>query len=150
MYKIQNRNHKIKSADYILEVQNTKHKMSKVFIRLRSCNNFQTERSIFEYGNWPRLQIKKTGPSSSSVQLVRPARLSSWYVQLVCLADLQCCNVAKLQRCNVAMLQSCIVAMLQCWNHWKHIFDTNERTDGRRDRWASWAAVAAKKKLTWC
>ena len=30
-------------------------------------DNIQTERSIFEYANWPRLQIKITDPSSWSV-----------------------------------------------------------------------------------
>ena len=31
---------------------------NKVFVGLRSCDNVQTERSIFEYANWPMLQIK--------------------------------------------------------------------------------------------
>ena len=30
-------------------------------------DNIQTERSIFEYANWPRIQIKITDPSSWSV-----------------------------------------------------------------------------------
>ena len=60
---------------------------NKAFVGLRSCNYVQTERSIFKYANWPRLQVKRTGPSSWSVQLVRPAGPSSWSVQLVCLED---------------------------------------------------------------
>ena len=55
----------------------------KTFDGLRSCNNVQTERKIFEYVNWRRLQIKRTGPSSWSIQLVRPAGPFSWSVQLV-------------------------------------------------------------------
>ena len=61
---------------------------NKAFVRLGSCDNIQTERSIFEYANWPRLQVKRTGPSSWSVQLVRPPGLSSWSIQLVHLAGL--------------------------------------------------------------
>ena len=45
--------------------------------------NVQTERSIFQYANWPRLQIKRTGVSSWSVQLVPSAGPSSWSIQLV-------------------------------------------------------------------
>ena len=72
------------------------YKGNKAFVGLGSCDNEQTERKIFEYANLPRLQIKRTGPSSWSVQLVcspgllswsiqlvRPASLSSWSVQLV-------------------------------------------------------------------
>ena len=47
-----------------------------VFLK-QSCANVQTETSIFKYANWPRLQIKRTGLSSWSIQLVRPACLSS-------------------------------------------------------------------------
>ena len=57
------------------------------FIGLGSGNNIQTERSIFEYANWPRLQAKRTGPSSWSVQLVRTAGPSSWSVHLIRPAD---------------------------------------------------------------
>ena len=56
---------------------------NKAFVGLGSCDNLQTKRSIFEYANWPRLQIKRTGPSSWSVQLVCLASLSSGSVQLV-------------------------------------------------------------------
>ena len=31
------------------------------FVGLGSCDNVQTETSILEYANWPRLQIKETG-----------------------------------------------------------------------------------------
>ena len=44
-------------------------------------NDVQTERSIFELANWPRLKIKTTGP---------PAGLSNRPVQRVNLADLSC------------------------------------------------------------
>ena len=44
-------------------------------------------------------------------------------------ADLQTCRLARLQSCNYL---------------WKHNLGT---TDGRRDRWISWAAVAARKYL---
>ena len=57
---------------------------NKAFIGLGSCDNVQIERIIFEYENWPRLQIKRNGLSSWSVQLVRPAGPSKWSVQLVC------------------------------------------------------------------
>ena len=50
---------------------------NKAIVGLGSCDNVQTERKIFEYANWPRLQIKRTGPSSWSVQLVRPAGQTS-------------------------------------------------------------------------
>ena len=56
---------------------------NKAFIGLGSCDNVQTERSIFEYANWSRLYIKRTGLSSWSVQLVRLAGPSSWSVKLV-------------------------------------------------------------------
>ena len=52
--------------------------------RTRKLQNIQTERKIFKYANCPRLQIKRTGLSSGSVQLVRPAGPFSWSVQLVC------------------------------------------------------------------
>merc|ERR1712081_136047 len=58
-------------------------KKNKAFVGLGSCDNVQTERIIFEYANWPRIQIKRTGLSSWSIQLVRPAGTSSWSVQLV-------------------------------------------------------------------
>ena len=60
----------------------------KAFVGLGNFDNVQTERKIFKYANWPRLQIKRTGPSSWSLKLVcpRPAGPSSWSVQLVCLA----------------------------------------------------------------
>merc|ERR1712081_165439 len=77
---------------------------NKAFVGLGSCDNVQTERKIFEYANWPWLQIKRTGlsiwsiqlvrlagPSSWSVQLVRPAGPSSWSVQLVRPAGLSSC-----------------------------------------------------------
>ena len=51
--------------------------LNKAYVRLTSCHNVQTERKIFEYANWPRLQLKRTGLSSWYVQLVRPAGLSS-------------------------------------------------------------------------
>ena len=69
---------------YFLQLQKIE---NKAFVGLGSCDNVQTERSIFEYANWPRLQVKRTGPSSWFVQLVRPADPSSWSVQLVWLAD---------------------------------------------------------------
>ena len=31
-------------------------KYNKAFVGLRSCDKVQTERSIFEYANWPKLQ----------------------------------------------------------------------------------------------
>ena len=37
---------------------------NKAFVGLGSCDNVQTERGIFKYANWPRLQIKRTDPSS--------------------------------------------------------------------------------------
>ena len=37
---------------------------NKAFVRLGSFDNVQTERSIFKYADWPRLQIKRTGLSS--------------------------------------------------------------------------------------
>ena len=40
---------------------------NKAFGGLGSCDNIQTERSIFKYANWPRLQIKRTVMSSWSV-----------------------------------------------------------------------------------
>ena len=40
---------------------------NKAFGGLGSCNNIQTERLIFKYANWPRLQIKRTVMSSWSV-----------------------------------------------------------------------------------
>ena len=51
--------------------------LNKAFIGLGSCDNIQTERSIFEYANWPRLEVKRTGPSSWSFQLICPADPSS-------------------------------------------------------------------------
>ena len=113
--------------------------LNKDFVGLRSCNNAQTERLIFKYANWPRLQIKWTGPSRWSIQLVRPAgrssrslqlvhpagqsswsvqlvspaSQSSWWVQLVSPAGLSS-RPAKLQCCNGAKLQSCKVAKLKC------------------------------------
>ena len=60
-----------------------KHELNNTFIRLGSCDNIQTERSIFEDINWPMLQVLRTDPSSLSVQLVCPAGSSSWSVQLV-------------------------------------------------------------------
>ena len=32
---------------------------NKSFVRLWSCDNVQTERKIFEYAHWPRLQIER-------------------------------------------------------------------------------------------
>ena len=44
------------------------HKINKAFVGLGSCDNVQTERSIFEYVNWPKLLKKElvclAGPSS--------------------------------------------------------------------------------------
>ena len=40
--------------------------LNKAFVGLGSCDNVQTKRSIFEYANWPRHQIWRTGPSSWS------------------------------------------------------------------------------------
>ena len=37
---------------------------NKAFVGLGSCDKDQTERKIFEYANWSRLQINRTGPSS--------------------------------------------------------------------------------------
>ena len=53
---------------------------NKAFVRLGSCNSVQTKTLIFKYANWPRLQIKRTGPSSWSVQLIHPAGPASWSV----------------------------------------------------------------------
>ena len=49
--------------------------------KLQQCTN--SERKIFEYANLARLQINRTGPSSSSVQLVCPASPSNCFIQLV-------------------------------------------------------------------
>ena len=38
--------------------------LNKAYVRLTSCHNVQTERKIFEYANWSRLQIKRNGPSA--------------------------------------------------------------------------------------
>ena len=40
--------------------------LNKAFVGLGSCENVQIEMSIFEYAKWPRLQIKRTSPSSWS------------------------------------------------------------------------------------
>ena len=69
--------------------QNSDLLQNKGIVRLGSCNNVQTERSIFEYAkasnkeNWSVQLVHSAGPFSWSVQLVRPAGLSSWSVQLV-------------------------------------------------------------------
>ena len=39
-------------------------RVNKAFVGLENCDNVQTERSILEYANWPRLQVKRTGQSS--------------------------------------------------------------------------------------
>ena len=57
-------------------------------------------------------------------------------------AKLQSCNVAKLQCCKVAKMQSCKVANISLKTQLGY-----GRTYVRRDRWASWAAVAAKNSL---
>ena len=82
--------------------------INKAFVGLGSCDNVQTERKIFEYANWPRLQIKRTGPSSWSVQLVRPAGPSSWSIQLVCPAALSS-KVHVLQSAHVVKCTCCKV-----------------------------------------
>jgi len=86
--------------------------LNKAFVGLGSCDNVQTETSIFEYANWPSLQIKRTGPYSWSVQLIFPAGLSSWSIQLVCPTGLPC-KVHLLQSAYVAKCTSCKVHMLQ-------------------------------------
>ena len=47
-----------------------KNGVNNAFVGLGSCDNVQTERKILEYVKWPRLEIKRIGPSSWSVQLV--------------------------------------------------------------------------------
>ena len=49
--------------------QKTQNLENKVFVGLGSCDNVLTENSILKYVNWPRLQMKRTGLSSWSVQL---------------------------------------------------------------------------------
>ena len=51
--------------------------VNKAFVSLGSCNKVQTERLIFKYANWPRLQIKNW-----SVLLVHQAGWTSWPDQL--------------------------------------------------------------------
>ena len=66
---------------------------NKAFVGLGSCDNVQIVTSIFKNVKWPRLQIKRTGPSSYSVQLVHPASPSSWSIQLVRQAGLSSWSV---------------------------------------------------------
>ena len=40
---------------------------NKAFSGLRSCDNVQTEGSVFKYANWPKLQKSRTDISSWSV-----------------------------------------------------------------------------------
>ena len=97
----------------------------KAFVGLGSCDNVQTERKIFKYANWPRLQIKKlvcpAGPSSWSVQLVRPAGPYSWFIQLIHIAEpsswfvlqvLQIACVVNCMYCKLYVLQ--IACVLNC------------------------------------
>ena len=43
---------------------------NKAFVGLGSCDKVQTERKIFEYANWPKLKIKRTGPAGPSSKSV--------------------------------------------------------------------------------
>ena len=63
----------MKNYSHLLRVKKKTHLLlNQAFVRLGSFDNVQTERSIFEYANWPRLQVKRTGPSSWSVQQKMP------------------------------------------------------------------------------
>ena len=63
MKKQQNERIKVKNKVEKMELKNeVKQKIkltliNKAFVGLGSCENVQTERSIFKYANWPRLQI---------------------------------------------------------------------------------------------
>ena len=76
---------------------------NKAFVELGSCDNVHTERKIFEYANWRRLQIKRTGRPAGlsiwSILLARPAGQSSWSVQLVYLAGLFSCFTHCITQC---------------------------------------------------
>ena len=76
--------------------------LNKAFVGHGSCDNVQTERKIFEYANWPRLQIKRTCPFSWSVQLVRP-----------CVANCTCCKLHVLQIAYFANCTCCKLHLLQ-------------------------------------
>ena len=100
---------------------------NKAFVGLRSCDNVQTETSIFAYmqagqGFKYKELVCPAGLSSWSVQLVCPVGLSSWSVQLVCPAGLFSWSVqliglagpsswsvqlVYIQSCNVAILVYC-------------------------------------------
>ena len=46
----------MKNYSHLLRVKKKTHLLlNQAFVRLGSCDNVQTERSIFEYANWPRL-----------------------------------------------------------------------------------------------
>ena len=79
--------HLIEAQSTVAQQTGRKPHRNKAFVGLRNCDNVKTERSIFEYAKWPRLQIKRSGPSSWSVHLVCQAGPSSWSIQLVRLAD---------------------------------------------------------------
>ena len=66
---------KSRKESYHPWLRNRPKTINKAFVGLGSCNKVQTEGSIFEYENWPwpRLQVKRTGPSSWSVKLIRLA-----------------------------------------------------------------------------
>ena len=108
-----------------------------------SCDNLQTERSIIEYVNWPRLQM----------------------LQSCKVAMLQCCKIAKLQHYHPppsttthnTTTTTTLGLLQEAGDKNTKWVQTNKRTNTRRDRWASWAAVAAKKTMSqgdlplgWC
>ena len=100
--------------------------LNKAFVGLGSCDNVQTKRKIFEYANWPRLKIKRTGPSSCSVQLVRSAGPSSWSVQLIRSACLSSWSVklvwlADLFSWSVKLIHLAELSCLLCANCTMHI-----------------------------
>ena len=105
--------------------------------------------------NWSIQLVRPSGLSSWSVQLVSPSGPSNWYVQLVCIKS---CNVAMLQNCyklpKVAKSCQKLPEVSRSFHKLPKVakscqnttwLQTYGRTYGRTDRWASWAAVAAKK-----
>ena len=94
--------------------------LNKAFVGLGSCDNVQTESSIFLYVNW----------SSWSVQQTHLADPSSWSIQQICLAgtlhialcknNMQSAHVtnaslAKCMCCNVHVLQNTQVVKCRCF-----------------------------------
>ena len=79
------------------------------FVGIGSCDNVQTERSIFKYANWLRLQIKRIGLSSWSDKLTHLANFSSWIyaycpMHIVTYKVLKNAHVAKCTCYKVHML----------------------------------------------